>query len=135
VQAGDEHIPTLPTGNGGEWWGEVSGYETGQTPQLGAVMCWAQDGGLGHVAIVEEIIREGTDIVGVRTSNSGYPDNFFWVDTAYSSDQWLETSWMGSDWHFQGFIYNPYACQRVTPEPPEEDGEQMSFLFYVGRIL
>lgn len=130
-------MPTLPTGNGGEWWGEVTGYSTGQTPQLGAVMCWSQDGGLGHVAIVEQLIRadDGT-VTGVRTSNSGYPSNFFWVDECSESSGWLETSWMGSDWHFQGFIYNPYACQRVTPNPPwQEDGEQMSFLFYIGRIL
>ena len=32
-------VPHLPTGDGGEWWGAVSGYETGAVPQPGAVLC------------------------------------------------------------------------------------------------
>lgn len=44
-----EHKPVnLPTGDGGVWWPRAvaSGYyQTGQTPQLGAVICFSDDNG------------------------------------------------------------------------------------------
>lgn len=125
MQSGQEHIPTLPTGDGGEWWGAVQGYSTGQTPQLGAVACYAQAGQAGHVAIVEEI--NGDEIT---LSNSGYPDNFFWVSHVNKANNYLETTWMGSDWTFQGFIYNPYACAS-TPQPIPESKQKMPLWMYL----
>ena len=77
------------------------------------------------MAIVEELI-EG----GINTSNSGYPDNFFWTEQALEANGYLESSWMGSDWHFQGFIYNPYACAS-TPQPIPESKQKMPLWMYL----
>lgn len=127
VQSGQEHIPTLPTGNGGEWWGSVKGYDTGQTPELGAVACYEQEGNFGHVAIVEEL-TDG----GFNTSNSGYPSSYFFTAECSEANGYLQTSWMGSDWHFQGFIYNPYACGGIAPPTPTPiKQKRMPLLYYL----
>jgi surface antigen len=60
--------PTLSTSNAEDWWGYTAdGYERGQTPKLGAVICWSKgqvgawhDDGAGHVAIVEQINPDGS---------------------------------------------------------------------------
>ena len=69
----------LPTGNGGQWFPQAVSngfYQTGQTPQLGAVICFSDNnGGAGHVAIVEEIASDGT----ITCSNSAYQGTFFFL--------------------------------------------------------
>lgn len=122
-------MPHLPTGNGGEWWGAVSGYETGQTPALGAVACFAEAGSFGHVAIVEQITEWG-----FRSSNSGYPNSFFFTDEHRKDNGYLGTWMTNGRWSFQGFIYNPYACQSVTPQPPEDSGGSKLWM-YCGRVF
>ena len=93
--------PTLPTSDAGKWFEKVSGYETGNTPKLGAVICWsANDGGAGHVAIVEEIKANGDIVV----SQSGWGSSYFWTSTVYK-----ENGYNTSGYTFQGFIYNPFA--------------------------
>lgn len=93
--------PTLPTGDAGDWFPNVTGYETGTTPKLGAVICWSDDsGGAGHVAIVEQILDNGDIVVG----QSGWgASNIFWTSTIYKSNGY---SYTGKT--FQGFIYNPH---------------------------
>ena len=122
-------MPHLPTGNGGEWWGAVSGYETGQTPALGAVACFAEAGSFGHVAIVEQITEWG-----FRSSNSGYPSSFFFTDEHREDNGYLGTWMTNGKWSFQGFIYNPYACQSVTPQPPKDSGGSKLWM-YCGRVF
>lgn len=104
-----ENRPTLPTSNGGSWWGDVdrSIYETGQTPRLGAVICFSDDntGGDGHVAIVEEIHNDGT----IVCSNSAWGGTYFYLTTLSPNDNYKY-----SHFTMQGFIYNP----SVTPTPP-----------------
>lgn len=112
VQAEDEHIPTLPTGNAEDWWSAVTGYETGSEPQLGAVICLANGpySGLGHVAIVEQIDDNGT----VTFSNSAYNGAYFYLRSGNASN-----GYGYSEYDFQGFIYNPYSCgDAEPPEPP-----------------
>lgn len=99
----------LPVYDGGEWWDDAveSGYyQTGQTPRLGAVICfYDNNGGSGHVAIVENISSDGT----IACSNSAYGGTYFFLtDISPNSGRY--------DWDhytFQGFIYNPF----VTPGP------------------
>ena len=95
--------PTLSTGNAEDWWNHTAdGYERGQTPQLGAVLCLA-DGpysGDGHVCIVEEIRANG-DIV---CSNSAWGGEYFYLTTLHPP-YYLPVS----GYIFQGFIYNPNA--------------------------
>lgn len=110
-------IPTLPSSNGGQWWADVVGYEKGQTPELGSVICFDQPGDAGHVAIVEEILPNGD----IRTSNSGYSRNpggyndplYFWVDTNPLSTNYRADWEVSGGYRFQGFIYNP-----EVPKPP-----------------
>ena len=106
--------PSLPTGNGGDWFSSAENagiYETGQTPALGAVACYgSSSGGAGHVAIVEEVDSSG----GFTISQSGYyrpiapyppnTKNYFWTNKCDSGSK--KASWMGN-YYFQGFIYNP----------------------------
>lgn len=77
----------------------------------GAVICFSDNnGGAGHVAIVEEILQDGT----IRCSNSAWQSTFFWISTITPNAQG-RYNW--SHYTHQGFIYNPYA--EDTPEPPE----------------
>lgn len=93
----------LPTGNGEDWYprNEASKtYEYGQTPKLGAVICFSGGGDGGHVAIVEEI-KDNGDVV---TSNSAYgiPGTYFYVQTYEKAN-----SYNFGGFTFQGFIYSP----------------------------
>lgn len=115
---GESKVPTLPTGNGGEWWDSVKGYEVGSTPKLGAVLCLGQPNGAGHVGVVEQI-KENGDIV---TSNSGYsrPASYddplyFFLDTNKKSENYVPSWAIG--YYFQGFIYNPCVGGYVPPKP------------------
>lgn len=130
-KAGDgSNKPTLPTGDGGEWFPAVKGYETGQTAKLGAVMCWSKSGGAGHVAIVEQILENG-DIV---TSNSAWQSTFFYTKTIYKSEGYDFGSY-----NFQGFIYNPHVSEGgsepdepVNPPyvPPKKKRKGYNFLLF-----
>lgn len=98
--------PKLSTGNAENWYGYSDGYSRGQTPKLGAVICWRKgevgngDDGAGHVAIVEQINADGS----IVTSESGWESSAFWWRTTRSNDG----NWgASSSYTFQGFIYNP----------------------------
>ena len=101
----------LPLSDGGQWWQDAvsSGYyQTGQTPELGAVICFSDNyGGAGHVAIVEEINSQTQEIT---CSNSAWQSTFFWL--SYITPVQGQYDW--SHYTFQGFIYNPF----VSPTPP-----------------
>lgn len=110
----------LPNGNGMDWFGEAqqAGYQTGSTPQLGAIMCWAprdpNSSAYGHVATVEVINADGT----VVTSNSGWPNSYFFTETLDPNNGYLSW-WMQDptrDYYFQGFIYN--TSQPIPPAGP-----------------
>lgn len=107
-----EKRPTLNTGNAEDWYPDTSdGYERGNTPKLGAVLCM-RDGaysGWGHVAIVEEIEADGsiwTSESGLESQETGLGGFYFRYvkrrppDYVYDPDD---------QYIFQGFIYNPYA--------------------------
>lgn len=97
--------PNLSLGNAEDWYGYSDGYSRGQTPRLGAVICWRRgvvgddSDGAGHVAIVEQINADGS----IVTSNSAYGSTLFYTQTL--------TKESGYTWNdaytFQGFIYNP----------------------------
>lgn len=89
----------LSTDNAGLWFGYTQdGYERGQTPQLGAVICWRNPGRAGHVAIVEKINADGS----IVTSNSAWNSTRYYVQTLYPPAY----TW-SSNYILQGFIYNP----------------------------
>lgn len=103
--------PYLPTGNAGEWFPKavnMDNIKTGKKPALGAIACFGQKEDSGHVAIVEEISKDGTFTV----SQSGYyrPISEYPPDTPkYFSLATYNINSMpsGDDFYFQGFIYHP----------------------------
>lgn len=119
--------PNLSLGDGGQWYSYIQdGYERGQTPKLGAVICFSKNGGgAGHVAIVEEIKTNG-DII---TSNSAYGSTFFYLSTLYASNNYNTSSYT-----CQGFIYNPFANQNPTPPtPPSLKKHKYKFVLFDNR--
>lgn len=84
--------------------------ETGQTPKLGAVMCWEGKGSrAGHVAIVEKVISD----TEVYTSESAYGGKAFYNSTRKKG---ANGNWgASSNYSFNGFIYNP----EVVVDPPK----------------
>ena len=82
------------------WYGynaENGIYDYGDTPEKGAIACWAYaDGGPGHVAVVEDV-EDDT----VLLSNSAYSGAEFYLDTVPA-----DKPAAGRDgWIFQGYIY------------------------------
>lgn len=112
--SGEGHGKELCTSDAGKWYdyninlGD-KGYPYGQTPKLGAIICWERPGAAGHVAVVEEISENG-DIV---TSNSGYHSStYFWTETITKSSGYSRWGYV-----FQGFIYLDTEFGPVEKEP------------------
>ena len=105
------HTCNLSRANAELWYPyTMDGYQRGQTPKLGAIICWHSTRSGGHVAIVEEIKANGE----IVTSNSAYSGSYFYMKTLKPP-----TYYMGSSYTFQGFIYNPTSFDPPTPpEPP-----------------
>lgn len=103
----------LCTYNAENWWGAKDGYERGQTPKPGAVICWRkgaaynQADGAGHVAVVEEVYSNGD----ILTSNSDYYGKSFYTRVYTKASGYN----LGSAYTFQGFIYNPAVEEEVIP--------------------
>lgn len=102
--------PNLSRSNAENWWGTKDGYERGQTPKLGAVICWRKgkagvgSDGAGHVAIVEQVNADGSII----TSNSAYNGTRFYLKTIKPPYE------LGGSYAFQGFIYIPLDFDGTT---------------------
>lgn len=92
----------LATSNAENWYKDSRGYEKGQTPKLGAIICWRKGklhyskDGAGHVAIVEHINNDGSFI----TSNSAYKGTLFYRKT-------IKKNCKLNGYTFEGFIYPP----------------------------
>ena len=97
--------PKLSLSNAENWWGHNDGYKRGQTPKLGAVICWRKgqagngSDGAGHVAVVEVIYDNGD----ILTSNSAWKGTRFYTRRITKASGYS----LGSGYTFQGFIYNP----------------------------
>lgn len=92
--------------NAEDWYNNTAdGYERGQTPKVGAVICWRkgrlwdESDGAGHVAIVEKVKANG-DIV---TSESVYGGERFRIRTYTKKSGYF----LAHGYEFQGFIYIP----------------------------
>ena len=92
--------------------------EVGQTPKVGAIMCWQHgtlsgSDGAGHVAIVEKVISD----TEVYTSESSYGGAAFFNATRKKGTG----KWGISNYTFRGFIYNPAIKPEPTPTPTPSD--------------
>lgn len=125
--------PTLSLGNAEDWWGYTAdGYQRGQTPKVGAVICWRKgvagdnSDGAGHVEIVEAVNADGT----IVTTGSAYNGYLFRTKTRNPT-----ANWDGGDYIFQGFIYNPTnfdGSNQTTVDPSTNSG--YIWLYFMERI-
>ena len=121
--------PKLYTGNAETWYPKgtsYDGYKRGQTPKLGAVICWAKgvagksSDGAGHVAVVEEIYSDGS----ILTSNSAYKGTNFYTKK-------IPKGYKVNGYTFQGFIYLPIEFD----EPKQEDTYKVGTTYTTQVIL
>ena len=107
----------LSTGNGDTFYprGVAAGIPHGQTPELGAIICFEYDEPYkdigGHVGVVEQINADGS----IVTSNSAYGGTYFYTVTLTPPD-YLEG--IGYPHHCQGFLYLESTPRPPQPEPP-----------------
>lgn len=105
--------PKLSLSNAENWWGHNDGYERGQSPRLGAVMCWRRgqagksSDGAGHVGTVEQI--NGNKIVVSMSA---------WKGTRFYTKTFTIGSYNYSGLTFQGFIYNPAVPATASTSAP-----------------
>lgn len=97
----------LPLANGGDWYDRVASagiIPVGFLPAVGGIVTYKDPQGqyFGHCCVVEEIDSQGR----IRTSNSGYPDVYFWYSNWLSpEDGYLESWMMDRGYVYQGCIY------------------------------
>jgi hypothetical protein len=100
----------LPYGNAEDWHPNAPAAQKGNTPKVGAIMCWRKGGagnqadGAGHVAIVEEIRADGS----VLTSNSNYGGTLFYTKEFNPPNY---NNYLGAAYTLQGFIYPQFEAQ------------------------
>lgn len=111
--------PKLSRRNAEMWWGYTAdGYKRGQTPKLGAAMCWSkgkvgnESDGAGHVGIVEAISEDEIDV-----SMSAYGDTRWFTRT------FKKGSYDYNGFKFQGFIYLPIEFEEEKPSYKTGDYE------------
>lgn len=116
LESANETTCRLSTGDAENWWDYPDGYERGQTPKQGAIMCWRKgaahygEDGHGHVEFVEQVNADGS----VITSGSNYGGTRWYRHTR-------QKPYEIAGQVFQGFIYHPWA----EPKPLDlKDGYQ-----------
>lgn len=106
----------LSRNNAENWWGYTAdGYKRGQTPKLGAVVCWrkgkvgVESDGAGHVGIVEAI--EGNKVTVSMSAYGG---------TRWFTRTFTKGSYDYNSFVFQGFIYPPvdFEVEKKTESKP-----------------
>jgi surface antigen len=118
--------PKLSTRNAENWWGHNDGYQRGQTPKLGAVVCWRKgqagnsSDGAGHVAVVEEIYENGDILI----SNSSWKGYLFKTKRYTKASNY--TNGLSSSFKFQGFIYTPIEFEEEKPKPKYTTGDYVT---------
>ena len=156
-----EYHYRFPTGNGCDWYpqGIAKGFSGGMLPELGSAACWwytdSRGDPSGHVAIVEQINFDSNgNPTSFVTSNSAWYrrdpyDDYSSIGTVREEFPYfyLETIDMNNlddrgsghpEAYFQGFLYlnniNPTPIP-PTPPTPTPTGKQMSFMYYLKRLI
>ena len=96
------------------WEYTQDGYERGQTPKKGAIICWRKgkigsSDGAGHVMIVKEVKSNG-DVLCI---GSNYGGSKFYTATYKKSNSY----YLGSKFTHQGFIYLPIEVADFVTVP------------------
>lgn len=113
--------------NAGEWYGiaQANGFTVSQNPAVGAVMCWGDSLGAGHVAVVEAV-ASNDEITTTESAYGGWAWGADWCEmTRFRSwnSNFSGTRWnMPANYNFQGFILNPAEIEGggtpIDPFPP-----------------
>lgn len=107
--------------NASDWFANAK-WETGQTPKLGAIACWTDNGNNwgGHVAIVEQTdgTNKGTYLSmsgyqaassGTRSfTNPGKDASWYFQYLDFTTTNYYYTTYDDRGGSFLGYIYNPY---------------------------
>lgn len=113
----NQTAPLITHGDASEWWAmnEAGGfYETGDTPELGAIVCWTGGRSGGHVAVVEAI-----DGDMITISESHYGGTFFDTRTIRADGSDYLTSMT-----FHGYIYASHDVAEAVRVQQEEAEKQ-----------
>lgn len=94
--------PQLCINQAALWYTYPDGYPRSNLPQLGAIACW-DDGGSGHVAVIEEVFYTGNVITSCTVSESVYNGAYFQTATITQASGWYRFT----GYTFQGFIILP----------------------------
>lgn len=109
--------PLITHGDASQWWAmNKSGgyYETGDTPELGAIACWTGGRSGGHVAVVEAI-----DGDMITISESHYGSTFFDTRTIRADGSDYLTSMT-----FHGYMYASHEVAEAVRISEEEAARQ-----------
>ena len=102
------YAPSLPTGNAGTWYDvnvRNGTYEYGQTAKAGAIAVWQySNGGPGHVAVVEQILSNGTIVMSESQFNGGTRRD---IGNLFYTRTFLNEQAVHNQWIFKGYIYLP----------------------------
>lgn len=118
IEGVGETYSNLSRGNASSWWGNTGdGYQRGQVPQVGAVVCYGGGsyggGGYGHVGIVESINPDGTFEMSQSSAGGTW---WFMSHGVVPGQNRGNLTW-------QGFIYNPWVTG-VGPDPGPDPGPE-----------
>lgn len=122
IMKATEPCNEIPTCDAGKW-DDVSKWEHGQIPKLGAIAVWegnTSSTSCGHVAIVEEIYSSGAFLV----SESGWSSFYFRTSCIPAS------KFYGSGLKFKCFLYNPYADRNFEEEKAPTTKEEIGAINY-----
>lgn len=98
-------------------------YEKGTEPKVGGVLVWDGNGSgvsaLGHVAIVERVIKKVNSTTWkVLVSQSAY-GGYFWKKAEYTISPNVKTSGVG--FVYLGCAYSPFITDRIVPRNTKRD--------------
>ena len=101
------------------WWTAKDGKDRGQKPMIGAVACWTHSTkkNYGHVAIVEDIYKDGSWL----SSESSFNGTAF-RNKVYPADS------TKSGFKFQGFIYPLYRYVVSGSDAPLKVGDKVKII-------
>ena len=123
----------LSLGNGGQYWEHnqtTQAYASGQIPKRGAIICFSQTGGYGHVGVVEKftLVNNTYTIYIIQSAfaeNSSTDSSRTFFGTTLTGTKTSDTTvtWQNQwdNYVVQGFIYAPEEWFDPIPPTPSEN--------------